>query len=71
MAQDHGLCREKEKGVKWTRRTGRHCRPVLQLPTGQSVAGKLLALTDNKPPALLNGDPGAHGMKQGKAQRSN
>ena len=35
MAQDHGLCRKKRKSVKWTRRTGRHCRPVLQLPTGQ------------------------------------
>ena len=35
MAQDHGLCKEKGKAVKWTRRTGRHCRPVLQLPTGQ------------------------------------
>ena len=45
--------------------TGRHCRPVLQLPTGQfrnlQTAGpdKLLALTD---------DPGAHGMERGKAQ---
>ena len=43
--------------------TGRHCRPVLQLPTGQfrslQTAGpnnKLLALTD----------PGAHGNEQGK-----
>ena len=35
MAQDHELCRKKES-QKWTRRTGRHCRPVLQLPTGQS-----------------------------------
>ena len=50
--------------------TGRHCRPVLQLPTGQFVARKLLALTDKQLPALLNGDPGAHGMEQGKAQRS-
>ena len=33
MAQDHELCRKKKS--KWTRRTGRHCRPVLQLPTGQ------------------------------------
>ena len=43
--------------------TGRHCRPVLQLPTGQfcslQTAGpnKLLALTD---------DPGAYGMTDGK-----
>ena len=29
------------------------------------AACKLLALTDNKPPALLNGDPGAHGHEQG------
>ena len=48
--------------------TGRHCRPVLQLPTGQScswqTAGpdKLLALTD--------GDPGAHGNEQGASKQS-
>ena len=59
--------------------TGRHCRPVLQLPTGQSCSlqtcctncwwrGKLLALTGNKPPALLNGDdPGAHGNERGQS----
>ena len=35
MAQDHGLCRKKGKKSKMNRRTGRHCRPVLQLPTGQ------------------------------------
>ena len=34
MAQDHGLCRKKKR-VKMDRRTGRLCRPVLQLPTGQ------------------------------------
>ena len=32
------------------------------------AAGKLLALTDNKPPALLNGDPGAHGHERGQAK---
>ena len=41
----------KRKQVKLTRCTGRHCRPVLQLPTGQSCSwqtagpNKLLALT--------------------------
>ena len=32
--------------VKWNRRTGHHCRPVLQLPTGQfsQLANMLLAL---------------------------
>ena len=47
MAQDHGLCR-KRKGKKsqMDRRTGRHCRPVLQLPTGQfsQLANMLLEL---------------------------
>ena len=47
MAQDHGLCEEKR--VK-NRRTGRLCRPVLQLPTGQF---------NN-----LHNDPGAHGMNR-------
>ena len=48
--------------------TGRHCRPVLQLPTGQSCSlqtcwfeDKLLALTD----------PGAHGNEQGKQTEAN
>jgi len=46
--------------------TGRHCRPVLQLPTGQlcswQTAGpnKLLALND---------DPGAHGNEQGASKQ--
>ena len=46
--------------------TGRHCRPVLQLPTGQSCSSqtagpdKLLALND---------DPGAHGNEQGKQMK--
>ena len=36
MAQDHGLCRKKEKQSQVVnRRTGRLCKPVLQLPTGQ------------------------------------
>jgi len=49
--------------------TGRHCRPVLQLPTGQSVACKLLALTEKKSPALLMVMILAHmAMKRGKAQ---
>ena len=39
MAQDHGLCRKrKSKSQQVNRRTGRHCRPVLQLPTGQSCS---------------------------------
>ena len=54
---------EKEKvSQPMDRCTGRHCRPVLQLPTGQSCSlqtagpdNKLLALTD---------DPGAHGNEQ-------
>ena len=51
--------------------TGRHCRPVLQLPTGQTVACKLLALTENKPPALLTAMILAHmAMYGGKAQCS-
>ena len=36
MAQDHGLCRKRKS--KTNRRTGRLCRPVLQLPTGQSCS---------------------------------
>ena len=28
------------------------------------AAGKLLALTENKPPALTDDDPGAHGNEQ-------
>ena len=37
------------------RRTGRHCRPVLQLPTGQSCS-------------LQTVDPGAHGMNRGQSK---
>ena len=48
---------------KWTRRTGRHCRPVLQLPTGQSCSLQTCCYNDV--------DPGAHGMKQGKANKMN
>ena len=52
MAQDHGLCRKEKVSHKtksqMDRCTGRHCRPVLQLPTGQFVARKLLALTDKQ-----------------------
>ena len=60
----------KEKG-QMDRCTGRHCRPVLQLPTGQSVACKLLALSENKPPALLHDDdPGAHGNEQGASKEA-
>ena len=67
MAQDHGLCRKKVS-QQMDRCTGRHCRPVLQLPTGQSrslqTAGpnKLLALTDD--------DPGAHGNEQGASKEA-
>ena len=35
MAQDQWTLQE--KGQKVNRRTGRHCRPVLYLPTGQSL----------------------------------
>ena len=62
MAQDHGLCRKKVSQQMY-RCTGRHCRPVLQLPTGQFVAYKLLALT--------HGDPGAHGRNRGKRSKMN
>ena len=49
--------------------TGRHCRPVLQLPTGQFVARKLLALTDKQTAGPANGDdPGAHGNERGCKQ---
>ena len=47
--------------------TGRHCRPELQLPTGQSCSlqtagpNKLLALTD---------DPGAHGHERGQRSKN-
>ena len=35
------------------------------------AAGKLLALSEtNKPPALADGDPGAHGMNRWQANRS-
>ena len=34
MAQDQWTLQEKKVKVK-NRRTGRHCRPALQLPTGQ------------------------------------
>ena len=50
----------KRKAVKWTRRTGRHCRPVLQLPTGQSCS--LQQTCD---------DPGAHGLNRGKQSKLN
>ena len=67
MAQDHGLCRKKKQSNGMDRCTGRHCRPVLQLPTGQSCSlqtagpnNKLLALTD----------PGAHGNEQGASKEA-
>ena len=50
--------------------TGRHCRPVLQLPTGQFVARKLLALTENKPPALLTAMILAHMAMNGGKQNT-
>ena len=56
MAQDHGLCRTKVR-VKWNRGTGRLCRPVLQLPTGQSCSLQ----------TCCNVDPGAHGMDRGQS----
>ena len=42
--------------------TGRHCRPVLQLPTGQfsQLANCWYDTVD----------PGAHGMEQGKAKQN-
>jgi len=53
---------KKEKS-QMDRRTGRHCRPVLQLPTGQfsQLANMLSRQTD---------DPGAHGNEQGKAKQT-
>ena len=70
MAQDHGLCRKKGKSIM-DRCTGRHCRPVLQLPTGQFVARKLLALTDKQTAGPANGDdPGAHGNERGQAKHN-
>ena len=56
MAQDHGLCRKKEKSTM-NRRTGRLCRPVLQLPTGQSCSLQTCWF-----------DPGAHGMNRGQSK---
>ena len=51
-----------------TRCAGRHCRPALLLPTGQScslqtccIDDKLLDLTD---------DPGAHGHERGQANKN-
>ena len=55
MAQDHGLCRKKVS-QQMDRCTGRHCRPVLQLPTGQSCSLQTVGLTQD--------DPGAHGNEQ-------
>ena len=49
---------QEKETVKWTRRTGRHCRPMLQLPTGQfsQLANMLICTTCD--------DPGAHGNEQ-------
>ena len=68
MAQDHGLCRKEKVSHKTN---GPVHGPPLQARVAAAngtvlAAGKLLALTDNKPPALLNGDPGAHGHERGK-----
>ena len=52
--------------VKWTRRTGRHCRPVLQLPTGQSSSLQTCCTTRRQ-----TDDPGAHGMNRGKQSKMN
>ena len=41
--------------------TGRHCRPVLQLPTGQSCSLQTLVFMD---------DPGAHGKNRGKQSKT-
>ena len=61
MAQDHGLCRKKVS-QQMNRRTGRLCRPVLQLPTGQfSQLANMLVYVD----------PGAHGMNRGKQSKMN
>ena len=54
MAQDQWTLQEKGQKVK-NRRTGRHCRPVLQLPTGQSLQQTC-------------DDPGAHGMNRGQSK---
>ena len=62
MAQDHGLCRKKKS--KMDRCTGRHCRPVLQLPTGQFCSLQTAG------PNTSN-DPGAHGRNRWKANKAN
>ena len=64
MAQDHGLCRKKGKESKWNRHTGRHCRPVLQLPTGQSCSLQTCWSQNDD-------DPGAHGNDRGKHNELN
>ena len=69
MAQDQGLCREKEgKSIN-----GPVHGPPLQARVAAAngtvfAACKLLALSENKPPALTNGDPGAHGMNRVQAK---
>ena len=76
MAQDHGLCREKGKskingpvhGPPLQARVAAANGTVRSLQTCCTNEDKLLALADNKPPALTN-DPGAHGHEQVKQQK--
>ena len=51
-----------KRKVNWTRRMGRHCRPVLQLPTGQSCSLQTWCYDDD--------DPGAHGHERGKQKQN-
>ena len=72
MAQDLWTLQEKGKRVK-NRRTGRHCRPVLQLPTGQSVQlpTMILAHMDmDRGQSKMNGANDEKGSGHGMAKAS-
>ena len=71
MAQDHELCRKKKK-CQMDPAHGPPLQARVAAANGTVLAaGKLLALTENKPPALADDDPGAHGMNRGKRSKVN
>ena len=58
----------KKVSQKWTVARAATAGPCCSCQRDSLAAGKLLALTENKPPALLNDDdPGAHGNERGQS----
>ena len=71
MAQDHGLCREKDKMSANGPVHGPPLQARVAAANGTVLAAcKLLALSDNKLPALTDDDPGAHGNEQGASKEA-